>query len=690
VTEKHDLLLEIGCEEIPAGYVAPALKRMEELFAEFCEKNRISRGAAKTFGTPRRLALTAEAVADRQDDMIIEIKGPPSKAALAPDGSFNEAAAKFAESRGGSLKQLQIRPTDRGDYLFMVKKEKGGKTAAALAELPKFIFERLAFPKSMRWDVRPARFARPARWILLLYGNKPVRAGFNGLPCGPFTYGNRWHGSKKIKVSSIPDYFEKLEAAGVVADHRRRREMIRQAATGLARGNPYMPDELLDEVNFLVEYPYAAIGTFPVEFTELPPEVLIICIKKNQRYFPVSDPATGRMLPEFVVAMNAPLTESKKVIEGYERVLNSRLKDAKFFYDEDLKTSMKNRAESLKRITFQDKLGSLWDKQERVKGLAADLGAGWGAAAEDVRTAVEAASLMKADLASQMVFEYTEIQGTVGKYYILAEGGRTEVAQAVEEHYMPRFADDALAASAAGALLAVADKMDTVTGYFSVGLIPTGSADPYQLRRAALGVIRTLEAFNMPFTFEDLARMSAGRHGEIAADENSRRKLVDFFEERYRNYMVASGYPHDVMEALAARKAPLAKKREAADAIVEVKDTEEFRDFREVFTRISNIMSKSKPSVGKGVNPDLFQAEEERGLREAWLKAKPALEDPNETESGKLRAMFALAAPGAAFFDKVLVMDKDENVRENRGVMLFEILTGITENSADYKLIVKK
>ncbi|HPN94564.1 MAG TPA: glycine--tRNA ligase subunit beta, partial [bacterium] len=230
----------------------------------------------------------------------------------------------------------------------------------------------------------------------------------------------------------------------------------------------------------------------------------------------------------------------------------------------------------------------------------------------------------------------------------------------------------------------------TVTGYFSVGLIPTGSADPYQLRRAALGVIRTLEAFNMPFTFEDLARMSAERHGEIAGDENSRRKLVDFFEERYRNYMVASGYPHDVMEALAARKAPLAKKREAADAIVEVKDAEEFRDFREVFTRISNIMSKSKPSVGKGVNPDLFQAEEERALREAWLKAKPALEDPNATESGKLMAMFALAAPGAAFFDKVLVMDKDENVRENRGVMLFEILAGITDNSADYKLIVKK
>jgi glycyl-tRNA synthetase beta chain len=232
--------------------------------------------------------------------------------------------------------------------------------------------------------------------------------------------------------------------------------------------------------------------------------------------------------------------------------------------------------------------------------------------------------------------------------------------------------------------------MDTVTGYFSVGLIPTGSADPYQLRRAALGVIRILEAFNMPFTFEELERMSAERHGDIAGNENSRRKLVDFFEERYRNYMVTAGYAHDVMEALAARKAPLAKKREAADAITAMKDSPEFRDFREVFTRISNIMSKSKPAVGREVNPDLFQADEERALREAWLKVKPALEDGGATEEDKLKALFSLSTPGAAFFDKVLVMDKDENVRENRGVMLFEILTGITENSADFKLIVKK
>lgn len=703
---RRDLLLEIGCEEIPSSFILPALERMEAVFREFCAQNRIEHGEVKTFATPRRLALTAAEVAETQAEKVEEIKGPPAKIAVDENGKFTQAAAKFAESRGGKPNQLIIKNTEKGEYVFLVTKEKGRKTKQALPELPVRIIKSLIFPKNMRWDVRRVTFARPIRWIMMLFGDSPVRVDFESIPSGGFTYGNRYFGDKKIKIGSISEYFEKLEAAGVMVDHRRRQEAIRERVIEIAGGKPHMTDSLLNDINFLVEYPYVAAGSFPEEFTELPPEVLIICIEKNQHYFPVADAATGRMLPRFVVAMNVPLTENPTVIRGYEKVLISRLKDAKFFYDEDLKEPFVNRVPfALERITFQEKLGSLWDKAERVIELAEKLGRDCGLTNTEIGFAKRAARLMKADLTTHMVFEYSEIQGTVGKYYALASGEPPEVAQAIEEHYMPRFADDELPASKAGALLALADKIDTIAGYFAVGFIPTGSADPYQLRRQALGIIRILEKDKMPVHYSGLYRTAVDNY--LARDEkyDEDKKIVKdkvklwnqlekFFDSRYFNYLESSGYSYDVINAVYMSTRPLFETQIIADLLKQDGDREELKSLREFITRIVNIIDKSTTSEdfsSEDINPDLFKKNEERTLFDLWEnKVRDILRRSHISYREKLDALYELAKAGHAYFESVLIMDNDMKVRRNRIKLLNEINKDTQSYFANFREIVKK
>jgi len=699
LTEKNELLLEIGCEEIPTSFIMPALEKLEKEFRAFCEQNRIGHGEVSVYATPRRLTLIAKDVADSQEEKVTEVKGPPAKAAVDAEGKFTPAASKFAESRGGSLKQLSVRRTDKGEYVFLTMREKGGKTAKALPELPGWIIGKLSFPKSMRWDVRRVTFARPVRWILLLFGNKPVPVKYEGIPSGGFTHGNRYFGDKRIKVSSSAEYFEKLEAAGVIADHRRRREMIRESVLKLAGGKPHITETLLNDVTFLVEYPYLAVGSFPEEYTKLPNEVQIICIEKNQHYFPVEDPAAGKMLPRFIVVMNVPLTDSKTVITGYEKVLNSRLKDAVFFYDEDLKKPLAERVESLSRITFQEKLGSLLDKTKRVQELAKTIGKAVNMDAADVETAERAAWLMKADLTTQMVFEYTEIQGTVGKYYALKGGENAAVAQAIEDHYMPRFAEDELPKTAPGALLAVADKMDTIVGYFAVGLIPSGSADPYQLRRAALGVIRILD--NMKFNLETSRLISEticnyknSIPGLIGDEGEIRNSVLRFFEERHGNYLKSEGLSYDVINAVigGGKGKTIIQIRRIVEALTEVRDSAEFQDMLEVYTRISNIIQKTTRTQ-TGIRQELFEGPEEKSLNEKTGELHKALEEMNvkgASYKDQIGRLYELSPIINCFFDKVMVNAENPEVRENRINLLHEVKDLYLNRIADLKQIVKK
>jgi len=665
---------------------------MEKEFVEFCKQNRIAHGDVKTYATPRRLTLTAQAVADSQTDKVTEIKGPPAQAAVDPQGKFTPAASKFAESRGGDIKNLEVRETEKGKYIFLTIKEKGVKTAKALPELPAWIIGKMGFPKNMRWDVRKVNFARPVRWIALLYGDKAVKVQFEGIPSGAFTFGNRYFGSKRIPFKSVAEYFEKLEAVGVIVDHRRRMEMIRDGVGKLAGGKPHMTPDLLRDVTFLVEYPYLGVGTFPEEYTKLPREVIIICIEKNQHYFPIEDLSGNKMLPRFVVVMNVPLTDNKTVVGGYEKVLNSRLKDALFFYEQDLKTPLAQRVESLGRITFQEKLGSLLDKTKRVENLVSILGDKMNLGAHDIKIAKEAAWLMKADLTTQMVFEYTEIQGTVGKYYALQDGINPYVAQAIEEHYMPRFAEDELPETMPGALLAIADKLDTIVGYFIVGMIPTGSADPYQLRRSALGIIRILEKFQFEAfdngLFDDT--LNNYKNMEIIAKEGLDQRLIAFLKDRKENYWKSEGYEYDVIRAALGRKvnrSSLAKTRKLMDILAELRETESFQNFLEVYTRISNIIKNAGDKNVK-INPELFENDEEKKLFEKSQEVESFIEGESDDRK-RIDKLFELTLIVNSFFEKVLVNAEDLNVKDNR-IQILQNTKYFCDKIADFSCIVKK
>jgi glycyl-tRNA synthetase beta chain len=704
VSDTMDLLLEIGCEEIPSSFILPALDRMKSIFADFCERNRISHGEVKTFATPRRLVITAVSVAEAQSEKIEEIKGPPAKVALDENGKFTPAAAKFAESRGGAIENLTVKTTEKGDYVFIVKKEEGRKTEQILTELPARIIENIGFPKNMRWDVRRVTFARPVRWIMLLFGDKPIVVDYEKIPSGGFTYGNRYYGGEKIAIGSIAEYFEKLEAAGVMADHERRREALRESVLKIAGGKPHMTESLLTDVNFLVEYPYVAAGSFPVEFTELPKEVLIICIEKNQHYFPVEDPATGKMLPRFVVAMNVPLTENPTVLRGYEKVLISRLKDAKFFYDEDINKPLKDRVESLKKITFQEKLGSLLDKTNRVKALVRKLGEDCKLSEADIAVAERAAELMKADLTTHMVFEYTEIQGTVGKYYALKSGENPAVAQAIEEHYMPRFAEDELPASAAGALLALADKIDTIVGYFSVGLIPTGSADPYQLRRAALGITRILDSFKLAIKIDILIDKSIATFNfdETINIDDLKSRVDKFLYERFTTYLKSEGFAYDVINAVVEDTkldgyGIFVVMKEAVTGIAGEYNNADFIDFVEFFKRVNNICSQAQKElhdrVVEGIGPEiderLFDKDEENKLNMASDDIAKIIDDTSVSYIEILRSLYGFNEIGKKFFDSVMVMDENKDKRINK-LLLLNSIRSMCRRLGDFSMIIKR
>lgn len=696
MSAENELLIEIGCEEIPSSYIEPAMKNMAEAFGRFCEDERIETGGVATYATPRRLTLIARNIAEKQKDIETEVKGPPAKIARGDGGEWSPVAEKFAASRGVDTSDLSIKDTPKGEYVFALIRDDGKPVRDVIPALMPKLLASMHFPKSMRWDTRPLRFARPVRWLLFLLGGRPVRVDIEGIPCGNVTYGNRYYGGDPIEINSADEYFSKLEAAGVMADHNKRKDFIRDEVNRLADGVPHMTDELLEEVSYLVEYPYIGVGEFPEEFTQLPKEVLTICIEKNQHYFPIFDRGTGGVLPRFVNVMNAPLTENKTVIKGYEKVLISRLKDAQFFYEEDLKTPLPDRVEKLNRIKFQQKLGDLSEKTDRVKRFVEELGMECGAGGGEIETARRAAKLMKADLTTQMVFEYTEIQGTVGKYYALKAGEEEAVAQAIEDHYMPRYAGGELPHTLPGALVAVADKMDTMAGFFSIGLQPTGSADPFQLRRQALGVIRILEDRRFGISLPRLIGIAASQYGsEIipgAKRDELAGELLDFFKGRFEGFMQSLDFDYDVVNAVNLANVPsLHHAVLLAKALASIRHTEEFRAMHEVYTRVSNIQKKSAKSddfkTGE-IDTDRFEEASEKELYEAFKSVSQKIEESDlEAYGERVEALYALTPAAHSFFDNVLVMAEDDMVRANRLALLKQI-KDLYERVADFHEIV--
>ncbi len=674
-----DLVLEIGTEEIPAGYIPPALRQLAKQVARTLEKERLSHGLIRTAGTPRRLVLRIEALADRQEDISVEVVGPPKARAFDAEGEPTQAAIGFAKGQGIDVSVLRVKSLPKGEYIVADVEHRGRPAAEILGQdLPGIVLG-LEFPKSMRWRAEPVRFARPIRWILALLGDDVLPLEVAGLKAGRRTRGHRFLSEGPIEIARAADYAGALERGRVMLDPEVRRAHILRDFERLATekgGRVHDDEDLVNEVLYLIEYPTSVCGEFGAEFLDLPAEVVITAMKEHQKYFAVED-AEGRLLPYFIAVGNSGAQAADEVRRGNERVLEARLDDARFYWQEDLKTNLDEKVESLSKVVWQEKLGTLLEKTERVEALAGDLASALAPKSREV--AVRAARLSKADLVTEMIRdgkEFTKLQGIMGREYARVSGEPDEVAVAIAEHYLPRFAEDRIAETVPGALVGIADKIDTLVGCFGAGLIPSGSQDPYGLRRQGLGVVRTVIERGFRLSLSDLVARSrelyAGKLGEDAAGVDE--KVLAFFRTRLDTYLGDRGFRHDEIDAVLSLY--------GSDPIDALARVEALRDFREdpefqglirVFKRVRNIIK------GVGELPELQKGplaeESEKKLHASVLTTDksigPLLEE--RSYSAALKLLVMLRARIDDFFDRVMVMVEDTNLRNNRLALLREV-----------------
>ena len=685
-----DLLLEIGAEEIPAGFVTGALKAMPELAAKALADARLTHGEISAYGNPRRLALIVRGLSARQPDAVREVTGPPKKAAYDASGNPTKAATGFASSQGVGIESLTIKTTDKGEYLCAVIDEKGRDAAEVLSELlPKFIFS-IPFPKSMRWMDKEIRFARPIHWILALLGGETVHFELDGVKSSNISRGHRFMSPGAFMVKDPDSYLQLTTDNYTIVDPDVRRRMVVEQVVGLAEsaGAVVLPDEgLVEEVANLVEYPVAVMGKFDKEYLNLPREALVNAMREHQRYFALTD-KDGYLMPNFITISNTKAEDMDVVRVGNERVLRARLSDAKFFFDEDMAHPLEDRVKDLKNVVFQVKLGSVYDKVQRVSHLAgfvADTLYGDGTTTKYAR---RAAHLCKADLLTSMVYEFANLQGIMGCDYAKRNGEPHEVAAAIAEHYMPRFSGDSVPETKTGTALSIADKMDTITGIFSAGKAPTGSEDPYALRRQALGIISIIYQGGIRTSLRTITGKSVEQL-KLGDDESAKlvSDVMEFFRQRVNNQLTGEGYAYDTVDAVLAREFDdIIDARNRVKALSEFRKDPGFGPFITTFKRVANIL----PEGFEGrLDPALLSETAEREIYEQYETLSPdvsALVD--EERYGE--ALFNIGAIRPAvdsFFDAVLVMDKDEAVKRNR-LALIGLLAGMFFRIADLKKIV--
>ncbi|WP_224984734.1 glycine--tRNA ligase subunit beta [Geomonas agri] len=669
-----DLFLEIGCEEIPAGFVPKAMADMEALMKRELETARIEFAEITTLGTPRRLVLAVKGIAERQPDAELTAMGPAKSAAYDADGNPTKAAQGFARGQGVDVADLKVVMTPKGEYLAAVKSEVGRDTAELLPEMLPRLIGNIPFKKSMRWADFDVRFARPIHWIVALYGGTVVPFAFGNIESGSASRGHRFMANTTFPVRDLAHYLEECERHFVIPDPEKRKAIIRQEIDRVARqakGN-VLPDEaLLEQVSFLVEYPSAVHGTFSPDFLVVPREVLITSMREHQRYFSLVDDQ-GKLLPGFITINNTLTEDPQVVVKGNERVLRARLSDARFFFDEDHKVKLESRVESLKSVVYQAKLGTSYEKMERFRELAKGLAQRHNPAVAD--KAARAATLCKADLVSGMVGEFPEVQGIMGREYALHDGEDAAVANAIAEHYMPTQAGGELPASDIGAFVSLADKTDTICGCFSVGLIPTGSADPYALRRSALGIINIIldKKYHEPLSGLIKASLDLLAGKATRPVEQVYQDVLDFFRGRFVNLM-ADRYPSDVVDAVVSVSFDdLVEAAAKIQALAEFRKRDDFAALAGAFKRVGNIV---KEGVDTPVAASLFQEPAEGALYEAQQQVKQKV-DAALAGADYLAALTEIATLKPAvdqFFDKVMVMAEDEKVRQNRLALLTSI-----------------
>lgn len=684
-----DFLLEIGTEEIPAGYIEPALEAMSTMLQKTLEDKRIGHGAVRIMGTPRRLVWWIKDVADKQESQTVEIVGPPKQAAFDEAGNPTKAALGFARAQGVEVDDLQLTQTPRGEYLMLSRHQPGMATAECLSSVLPDLIQAIPFPKSMRWATFKVHFARPIHWIVALLGKEIVPFTFGNIVSGNTSYGHRFMSPGPFQVTEIDSYVEALRERFVIVEIQERRDRIRRVIAESAREkNGYVleDEELVDEVNYLAEYPTAVCGGFDQHYLELPREVLITAMRSHQRYFAVIDDE-GRLMPNFV-AVNNTLTRNPQVVaQGNERVLRARLEDARFYFVEDQKIDLEARVEELKEVVFHSKLGTSYEKMERFKALVeymAEL-----VAPEQKAVVSRAAYLCKADLVTGTVGEFPELQGVMGRAYARLAGEQETVAQAIYEHYLPTHAGGELPAGIVGSLLSIADKLDTVVGCFGVGQIPSGTADPFALRRQALGIIRIILENRLAFSLSDLiSRTLSGLDGKITEPvDQARRGVLEFFLVRLENWLLGQGYPQDVVEAVLASQQDVLM--EAVAKIDALKTFREQQEFGPLLTSVKRVLNILKEEVETPVDPERFVAPAEKELYQKLADSENKVEE-SLASSDYQRALEDLAGlknPIDHFFDDVMVLDKDETLRRNRLALLTRIAR-LFQRIADFSRLV--
>jgi glycyl-tRNA synthetase beta chain len=686
---ERDYLLEIGCEEIPAGFVGPALWFGGQQFAEVLKKARLSFDRVDIYGTPRRLTYVVRKLKDRQEASEEKVLGPPKSVAYDKEGKPTKAALGFAKAQGVDLSALQVFPTDRGEYLGIVRTQAARPVAEVLPDLVSTWIPTIPFKKSMRWADLDVRFARPVHWIVSLYGEEVIPFFFGNIAAGRTTFGHRFLSPGAIPLSSPADYFDRLAAADVFVDLEARKGKIRAGIREVEAkiGRKWVEDEpLVETVANLVEYPVVMDGRFEEKYLALPREILITSMRVNQKYFVFEDDR-GNLYPGFAFVSNMRVPDNRVVIAGNERVIRARLSDAEFYYGDDLKMPLIERAQALKNVLFQADLGMYWEKVERMSEIAGYVASiGFPAKEKDCR---RAAILTKADLTTGVIKEFPELQGVMGRHYALKTGETEEIAQAVFEHYLPKGQSDDLPATDVGAAAAIADKIDMVCGCFGVGLIPTGTADPYGLRRHTLGILSILESRNLRVPIEGLVdRSLATLSSKLTSPAPEvKRKVMEFIVGRLFNLWTSQGIPGDLAEAVvSAGLTDMADLRAKLTALVAFRSDAAFEPLAEVFKRAINITKAYDGPLD--VSEALFEHDEERALyraaKEVSGRVASAAGDGRYAEA--FREMARLQPLVSAFFEKVLVMAKDEKVKNNR-LALLKGLSNLFAKVADFSRI---
>lgn len=683
-----ELFLEIGTEEIPAGFLPVAMRDLERLTRKELESAGLEFGELKTFATPRRLAMVVAGVAEEQPTLRATAMGPAKNIAFGPDGQPTKAGQGFARGQGVSVEELKIVTTDKGEYVCAEKEIIGRPTAELLPEMLPRIIAAIPFKKSMRWKDLDVRFARPMHWIVALFGGQVVPFEYGNLTSGNRSRGHRFMAREEFEVSAAAQWQSELAKRFVMVDQAERRALIEKGVAAEAQkvGGTVNPDEeLLDEVSFLVEDITPLCGSIEERFLQLPRELLITSMREHQRYFTVAG-KDGKLLPHFITVSNTRPADPAVVIKGNERVLRARLSDAMFFWQEDRKVKLESRLEALKNVVYQQKLGTSFEKVQRFTEIAVSLAETFEP--EAVEATRRAAQLAKCDLETGMVYEFPELQGVMGREYALLEGEDPRIATAIFEHYLPTGAGGELPSDNLGAFVSLADKIDTICGCFGVGLIPTGTADPYALRRSAIGILNIIldrgYRLSVPGLVAQSVKLLEAKLTRPAAEVQA--EVIEFIRLRLVNMLTGQGFAADVVDAvLAAGFDDPVDVVARIEALAELKGREDFESLAVAFKRVVNII---KGGVDAVIEPALFEADCEQALHGALQQAQGEVVALVETGDypAALKAIAALRAPVDAFFDGVMVMAKDEAVKTNRLALLTGV-AGLFQGIADFARI---